>query len=136
MIYSPWYRVTEIIVSQIFQKLKIEKKKSGDIIILQKWIKNHDHTLYCSQDMVAFLMNSLFISDYYLTRLCPPLPNSPKIQNFEKMKKTTGGTLFEMRSVQRFANFLLTPCSFIVNSFANKYKRTKKKYGKRRVFFV
>ena len=31
---------------------KNQKEKPGDIIILQKCTKNHDHTLYCSWDMV------------------------------------------------------------------------------------
>ena len=63
------------------QKVKISKKKkkkknSGDIIILPKCTKNHDHMLNCSWDM---LCNSFFLPFYP--------PNSLKNQNLKTMKK-------------------------------------------------
>ena len=36
--------------NQNFEKLK---KKTGDIIILHKYTKNHDHMLYCFLDMAC-----------------------------------------------------------------------------------
>ena len=43
------------------QKLKISKLKKipGDIIILHKCTKNHDHPLYCSRDVARHKCNSL-----------------------------------------------------------------------------
>ena len=64
--------------------MKKEKKNPGDIIILLKCTKNHDHMLYCSWDMVHEI--GLFVA-----LLAPPppphLPNSPKNQNFKKWKE-------------------------------------------------
>ena len=53
--------------NQNFKKLK---KIPGDIIILQKCIKNHDHMLYCSLDMACNRCN------YFSFRaiFCPFLP--------------------------------------------------------------
>ena len=39
---------------------KITKKTPGDLIILHKCIKNHDHILYCSWDMVRDRCNCYF----------------------------------------------------------------------------
>ena len=65
------------------------EKKPGDIIILHKCTKNHDHMLYCSWDMVHDRCNPYFS---FWAIFCPftppPPPNSPKNQIFKKMKKT------------------------------------------------
>ena len=61
------------------------KKIPGDIIILHKRTKNHDHMLHCSWDMVSHGCNYFFILGHFL--LFYP-PNSPKNQNFTKIKKT------------------------------------------------
>ena len=61
------------------------KKIPGDIIILYKRTKNHDHMLHCSWDMVSHGCNYFFILGHFL--LFYP-PNSPKNQNFTKIKKT------------------------------------------------
>ena len=68
-------------------KMKISKtkKKPGDIIILQKCTKNPDHRLYCSRDMTCDDWNCFFNFGLYFSLLRPP--NSPKNQNFIKMKK-------------------------------------------------
>ena len=54
------------------------KKKPGDIIIL--------YWLYCSRDMTCDGCNCYFHFGLYFSLLLPP--NSPKNQNFIKMKKT------------------------------------------------
>ena len=61
--------------NQSFEKMK--KKTSGDIIILHKCTKNHDHMLYCSQDMIHGRL-LFFILGYFLPFYSP---NSPKNQN-------------------------------------------------------
>ena len=125
--------------NQNFEKMK---KTPGDIIILHKCIKNHDHMLYCSWDMACDRCNyfsfwaifcpftpltpknikilkeqkkHLEVSSFYINvpkimTICYTgpeiwcvtdvvifhfglflpfqLPNSPKSQNFSKMKKT------------------------------------------------
>ena len=63
--------------NQNFEKLK---KTPGDIIILHKCIKNHDHVLYFSWDMVHDRCN-------YFSFWAIFCPFSPKKQNFTKMKK-------------------------------------------------
>ena len=67
---------------QNFEELK---KTTGDIIILHKYTKNHDHMLYCSWDMVRNRCNYFSFLDIFL----PFYPsNNPKNQNFKRMKKT------------------------------------------------
>ena len=53
------------------ENIKKMKKDPGDIIIWHNFTKNHDHMLYSSWDMVCDTHNR----------------NSPKNQNFKKMKK-------------------------------------------------
>ena len=66
--------------NQNFEKLK---KGPGDIIILHKCTKNHDHMLYCSLDMACNRFNSSFWVIFYpFTSL-----TAPKNQNLEKVKK-------------------------------------------------
>ena len=64
---------------------KNEKKTPGDNIILHKCTKNHDPMQYCSWDMVHDWCDCYFsfwtISYHFIP------PNSPKNQNFKKMKK-------------------------------------------------
>ena len=59
----------------------------GDIILLHKCTKNHDHMLYCSGDIMCDRCN------YFLfwAIFCPfKPPIIPKNQNFKKLKKTHG----------------------------------------------
>ena len=53
------------------QKMKISKMKKnpGDIIILYKCTKNHDHSLYCSRDVVRDGFNSYFHLGLYFSLL-------------------------------------------------------------------
>ena len=65
---------------------KIKKKAPGDIIILHKCTKNHDHMLYCPWDMAPDTFNCFSFWEFF-----PFYPaNSPKKQNFKKMKKNPG----------------------------------------------
>ena len=73
--------------NQNFEKMK---KTPGDIIILHKCTKNHDHMLYCSWDVVHDRCNCYFSFWVIFCPLLPPPPNSPKNQNFLKMKKLPG----------------------------------------------
>ena len=72
------------------QKMKISKKwkKHQDIMILHKCTKAHDDTLCCSWDMVRDGCNCCF----FFPTLGNVLPfchlNSPKNENFKKLKNT------------------------------------------------
>ena len=69
-------------------KKKIIKKIPGDITILQKCIKNHDHMLYCSWDLACEKCNCYFS---FWTIFCPLTPRkNPKNENLKKMKKFSG----------------------------------------------
>ena len=58
---------------------------TGYIIILHKCTKNHDYMLYCSWDMACDRCNCSFP----FWTICPFHPlNSPKNENFKKMKRT------------------------------------------------
>ena len=70
---------------QNFEKLK---KAYGDIIILHKCTRNHDHMLHCSLDMLHNRFNCYFL--FWAIFLPFYFPNSPKNQNLEKMKKMSG----------------------------------------------
>ena len=75
--------------NQNFEKLK---KKPGDIIILHKCIKNHDHMLYCYLDIVrnefncyfSFFQN--FLSIWPIFALLPTI-TAWKIKILKKWKK-------------------------------------------------
>ena len=67
------------------ENLKTMKKNPEDNIILQKCIKNHDHTLYCSWDICCVTdVNVIFILGYLLPFYHS---NSPKNQSFKKKTK-------------------------------------------------
>ena len=69
-------------------KKKIIKKIPGDITILQKCIKNHDHMLYCSWDLACDKCNCYF---WFWTIFCPLTPRkNAKNENLKKMKKFSG----------------------------------------------
>ena len=79
--FLPFY-LTNNLKNQNFERLK---KHTGDINILHKFTKSHDHMLYCSLDMARNRFNYFSFLGYFLPFY---LPNSPKIQNLEKVKKT------------------------------------------------
>ena len=56
-----------------------------------KCTKNHDHRLYCSSDMAHDECTCYFSFWVILfSFMSPPPPNSPKNENFKKMKKMSG----------------------------------------------
>ena len=61
------------------EDFKEMKAMPGDIIILHKWTKNHDHMVYCSWDMVCDGCNCYFL---FWAIFCPF-----KKWKFQKMKK-------------------------------------------------
>ena len=64
------------------------KKTPGDIIILHKCTKNHDHMLYCFWDMVSDRCNCYFS---FWAIFCPFTPlTTQKIKILKKWKKTPG----------------------------------------------
>ena len=78
-------------------KMKISKKKMkknhlGDIIILHKCTKNHNHMLYSSWNMPCDKCNCHFsfwaiFLIFYHPLPCPPPPTAPKTKSSTKMKK-------------------------------------------------
>ena len=68
------------------ENFKKMKTMPGDVIILHKCTKNHDHMLYYSWDMVRDRCN--YFSFWAI--FCPFTPNSPTNENSKKMKKTPG----------------------------------------------
>ena len=68
------------------QNFKKMEKMPGDIIILDKRTKNHDHMLYCSWDMACDGSNCYFSFWAIFCFLLFYPPNSLKIENFKKMK--------------------------------------------------
>ena len=72
-------------------KMKISKKMRKtqvDINILHKCMRDHDHKLHCSWDMVHDTWNCYFSFWVSFLPFCPT--DSPKNQNFKKKKKTPG----------------------------------------------
>ena len=71
--------------------MKIKKKmkiKAGDMTIFHKCTKDHNHILYYSWEMACDGCNCFFfIVGYFLPFY---YRNSPKNQNFKKMKKLPG----------------------------------------------
>ena len=67
--------------NQNFEKMK---KKPRDIIILHKYIKDHDHMLYHSWDMALDRYNFYFS---FWAIFYPFIPQQPKRSKLEKKKK-------------------------------------------------
>ena len=67
-----------------FWKNEKKKKFPGDIIILQMCTKNHNHMRYSSWNTKRDRIFCHFGS--FLTLLPPPTLNSPKNENFKKIK--------------------------------------------------
>ena len=106
--FLPFYPLTT-------RKIKInnnnnnKKKTPGDIIILQKCTKNHDHTLYSSWDMARDGCNCYFL--FWPSFSFYP-SNSPKDQNFKEMKKTPGDIIIlRMRTMIRWCTILEMWCA-------------------------
>ena len=74
-------------INQNFKKKK--EKTPGDIIILHKCTKNHDYMVYCSWDMAWDECNCFQFGKFF--HFYPS--NSPKNENFKKMKKTPGNII-------------------------------------------
>ena len=72
--------------SQKIEKLKINEKTPGDIIIAHRCTKNHDHMLYCSWYMACDSCNFYF-SFWAIFSLLSP--NNQKNQIFKKMKRVS-----------------------------------------------
>ena len=73
------------LTTQKIKILKNWKKTPGDIIILHKCTKNHDHMLYCSWDMVHDRCNCYFS---FWAIFCPFTPlTTQKIKISKKWKK-------------------------------------------------
>ena len=83
--FLPLYPLTT--QNQNFEKWK---KTPGDIIILPKCTKYHDHVLYCSWDMARDACNFYF-SFWAIFALLPP--NSRKNQNQKKKFEQTSGNI-------------------------------------------
>ena len=67
------------------------KKIPGDIIILHKYTKNHDHMLYCSRHMTRDRCNCYFS---FWALFCPFTPiTDRKTKISGKIKKTTGNII-------------------------------------------
>ena len=75
------------LTAQKNENFKIMKNRSGDITILQKCTKNHDHKLHYSWDMARVRCNHHFS---FWAIFCPFTPLINPSENFKKMKKMPG----------------------------------------------
>ena len=70
--------------TKIKNKIKQQQQQQPGDIVLHKCMKNHDHMLYCSWD-IWYMTDGIFHSRLFFALLPPPpLPNSPKKENFKK----------------------------------------------------
>ena len=79
------------------------KKTSGDVIILHKRTKNHDHMVCCSLDMTHRRCNCYFS---FWAIFCPFTSNSPKNQNLKKVKKTPGDIIILQKCTKNHDHML------------------------------
>ena len=102
LIYEAWQTIFFVILdrflsfclsnnpkNQNFEKLK---KTPGDIVILHKRTKNHDHILYCSLDMARNTFNCYF--SFWATFCTFIFLTAQKIKIKEKWKKLLEISLF------------------------------------------
>ena len=85
-VFMPFYPVTSKKV-KILKKWK--KKMPGDIIILHKCTKSHDHMLYCSWEVAHDSCNFQFS---FWAIFCPFQPKKSKL----KKNKTLGDIILHM----------------------------------------
>ena len=80
--FGPFFALLPLknLKNQNFEKMK---KVPGDVIILHKCTKNHDHMLHCSWDTICDKCNSFF----YFGLCFGPL-TTQKIKILKKWKKT------------------------------------------------
>ena len=76
---------TQLLTPKINIWKKCQKKKTGDIILLQICSISEDHMMYVSWDTTHG--RQFFVILGHFLHFDPP--NNPKNQNFEKMKKNT-----------------------------------------------
>ena len=67
------------------ENFKTMKKTPRDVIILHKCTKNHDHMPICSWDI--WHVTYIIVVFHFFGNFFPFTPNSPKTQNFKKMKR-------------------------------------------------
>ena len=120
--------------------LKIWKIIAGNILILHKCIKNHNHMKYCSWDTEWGIQNFLSILSHFL----PFYPlTTEKNQNFEKMKKVSGDVIILHMCTENhnhmmyafwdlesnghdFSSFWTTFCPFTNNPKNQNFQKIKK----------
>ena len=80
---------TPLTAQKIKISTKMKKKTPGDIIILHKSTKNHDHRLYCSWDMACDECNyfSFWVTFCLFTHHPPPTLTAIKMKIQKKWKK-------------------------------------------------
>ena len=88
-------------------KFKIMKKPSGDINILQKCTKNHDHMLYCSCDMACDRCN------YYFSFWAIFWPFTPITAQKMKISKTKRKLKMKMK-INIFKKYLEISSFYII----------------------
>ena len=84
--FGPYFALLPPITTKKSKFWKTEKKTTGDIIILHKCIKNHNHMLYCSLDMACNGCNCYFS---FWVIFCPFTSLTAwKIKNLKKWKNS------------------------------------------------
>ena len=96
--------------NQNFEKLK--KKIPGDIIILHKCTKNHDHMLYCSLDMAHNRFN--YFSFWAIFCLLTPL-TAQKIEALKKWKKMPGDIIILHMSTKNYDQMMYSSWDVVHN---------------------
>ena len=95
--------------SQKNQHLKKMKKMPQDIIIIHKCTKNHDHMLYCSQDIVCDRCNC-----YY--SFCDVIVIFHfSFQHLKKMKKTPRGIIILHKCAKNYDQMMYSSWDIIRN---------------------
>ena len=103
------------------KKMKKTKRMPRDIIILPKCTKNHDHILYCFWDMASDRCNCYFL---FWATFCPfTPPNSPKNQNFTKMKNTPGDIIILHMCTKNYDQMMYGPWDMVHNRQMDKWKK-------------
>ena len=87
--------------NQNFEKLK---KIPGDIIMLNRCTKNHDHMLYCSRDMAHDRCNSYF-SFWAIFYPFTPL-TARKMKISKKWKKVLGDVIILHKCTKNYDNMV------------------------------
>ena len=100
-------------------KFKKMKKTPGDVIILHKCTKNHDHMLYCSWGMAHDRCNCYFS----LSAIFCPFTTAQKIKIKKKMNKAPGDIIILHMCAKNCNQMMYSSWGMVCDGWTGRWKK-------------